>query len=1457
MKIDKTVVAACCLVAACGVSADPVDGYYWANGWYHHLNTFESQLRYWEGNVVPSDGGVAYFTGTAAGGIYFSSTVTLRGLDFGNVQLTDRGTSGVFPRIMSSGLVLTGDDAFIYGTGRGSATIGHDRYAVINATVSGTGDNTLTVKGAGYLTVNTPFANFGTLVARGGDTIATATSGNLYITSGATALRGGILRWAPSLASGESAAATMGSVTYGSGFNELSWSKGSGDSATLTLASLAAEGDGSTLWIRPNGSLSTLGDTEKLMVTTPPTLVNGIIDPGVVVHDETAESYPLSFTTYDETRGVIPYPSSSMVDLSSAAATDVAVVSATNTLSETKQVAALVVDNTANLEIADGVTLTVGDNDAGHRAGVVFNRQNATGTNVRHAFAGAGTLDFGASPGIFWTSSPSIDGWGANRILDVNTKITGQNGVTFASHTGNDGNKPGIIGIHAGYNEWSGPTRVSGAILWVFGEDALPEGDIYVEDGDNDCGSQFRFDQAGWTMNQNFFLSGSGPLMDGNFVMYLQNGMVTLNGAVTLTGDAAIGCASAGKGGIKFRNRVGGPGSLILKNGGTFNFYTTNSYDSLDVTGATALNMVSNGTFGAGRVWLRGNSKRTFGFKEVSSLTVTNDFRVAGTLDVSLTHAKVAVTKDLSANSLSLTNFSELAIGGDFTAGKVMATGSRNVTFGTEQVKACSAGAVLGVGDSSDFVLGLPLSDGTGTLGLTKNGTGTVELPLIAREYTGPTTVAAGTLKLNDNPLLSKSLVYWLDASCEDDFEKDATTGAITKWNSHGGSKDISFSPYSGSAVWGTAEKINGLNVVSMNQSGTTADRLGASASADHHTVFVVCRTQTAILMGGLIGKKQADVGFRMNSGSGTPSSWEAHSGGWTLNTTGTIRRDGVKGSAIDVGNTHIFTLIHDRDGWAPSVTWSSNPTASCDFTAALGGYYSMDRYYAGDYCEILAFDRVLTEPEMRVVENYLSEKWLDKTIWTDTQATPLLPSATALTVETGAMLDLAGCSVTVASLTGNGTITNSSSTAATLTVTGGGSFTGKIGGNTTVSLGADSIVGAALAEGASVIAAGGTLSAGDHLYTPPTNGLAYWCDAGRRDTILLDDSNCVTGWVSRASSSSSMLVSSGTLPNSDGRTKPTYSANALGGKPCLAFTGASDAIWSSTKTPVRSVFIALAANGSQTRNCAGVWGVSGADRGFRFSNNSTTIEGGAGGVRPTGPGDWVSLDGVSKGTAGLALGDGTVCVIGARLELANHVEAFFVNELGLGTDGATRATVLGKYYGNPSFVGYIGEVVAYDRALSDSEMKQVENYLIEKWKTASWTEGNPPDESESGLVDGTLSVADGATVAVADGTEVGTLSGAGTLSGDVTADGFEVTVKVDGTTDTLTVDGTVTLGDTAYLQVNNPQNLQNGVFGTFLQAEGITGRFSGSNLEKPNGWRVTTTKAQVFRSSGFKIILR
>jgi len=90
-----------------------------------------------------------------------------------------------------------------------------------------------------------------------------------------------------------------------------------------------------------------------------------------------------------------------------------------------------------------------------------------------------------------------------------------------------------------------------------------------------------------------------------------------------------------------------------------------------------------------------------------------------------------------------------------------------------------------------------------------------------------------------------------------------------------------------------------------------------------------------------------------------------------------------------------------------------------------------------------------------------------------------------------------------------------------------------------------------------------------------------------------------------------------------------------------------------------------------------------------------------------------------------------------------------------------------------------------------------------------------------------------------------------------VSADGFEVTVKPNGTVDKLTVDGTVTFNAGAHLQVNDFSYLVNGNFETFLDATGNVGTFATSNLEKPYGWTLRNGRGQVYRANGFMLIFR
>lgn len=116
-----------------------------------------------------------------------------------------------------------------------------------------------------------------------------------------------------------------------------------------------------------------------------------------------------------------------------------------------------------------------------------------------------------------------------------------------------------------------------------------------------------------------------------------------------------------------------------------------------------------------------------------------------------------------------------------------------------------------------------------------------------------------------------------------------------------------------------------------------------------------------------------------------------------------------------------------------------------------------------------------------------------------------------------------------------------------------------------------------------------------------------------------------------------------------------------------------------------------------------------------------------------------------------------------------------------------------GSYGQSSQFSGgvKIGELILFDRALTDGEMASVEAYLAKKWFDID----TPGYMSAAGDV----RVAAGATLTVlGEGFTVESLSGGGTVDGDVTLEengSIAVAADAGGAVGTLTVNGTLTLG--------------------------------------------------------------
>ena len=134
-----------------------------------------------------------------------------------------------------------------------------------------------------------------------------------------------------------------------------------------------------------------------------------------------------------------------------------------------------------------------------------------------------------------------------------------------------------------------------------------------------------------------------------------------------------------------------------------------------------------------------------------------------------------------------------------------------------------------------------------------------------------------------------------------------------------------------------------------------------------------------------------------------------------------------------------------------------------------------------------------------------------------------------------------------------------------------------------------------------------------------------------------------------------------------------------------------------------------------------------------------------------------------------------------------------------------------GSYGQSSEFSGgvKIGEVILFDRPLTDMEMASTEAYLAKKWFGI--------DTPEYLFSAGDLSVSAGAKLTVlGEGFSATSLSGGGTIDGDVKlAEGGTLTAKITeaGTLESLTVQGTLALGGGSLVVEGDERNLPVGEY--------------------------------------------
>ena len=1285
----------------------PTDGYF-----DHPGNSQKTGDAYrWLNGVVAGDGGTM-----VVGGVYGSPVHTMNfnqgGVLLGNLLFVHEGIISV----MGDPITMSGDAPVVKmrNPSDKNNSVFNRRAGYFDAQLSGTGSNTLVKDGGGKWIMKQPITGFAEVYVKDGGLVATNNDSAAAVTDCPLRLSGYLGYQSSHLSSDTgadwAASGAANGLTVEAGA-QISINKVNANSAALTVGQISKTTNGSLLVRSSRGTSSAraLGVTEKLLTAgTVPRSSSGVVAPWMAAREVAEPGTPVHFLKYDAESGFMPF-SDALSSFGSATKDDLVKVSASTTLDTAASAAAVEVDN-ANQLVVD-TTLSLGD---GTNPGAIA--LNSTGTGAQ-TFSGTGVVDFGDKPGYIWRGA-------SGGVLTLAAKFRGSQGVTISSGGTADGGSespdthynvpaPTFMLNNNIFDEVSGGIYIANCAIQFY-KGAFGANDVHVEGGNRWGGAIMRSWDYGPITNR-FYLRGDTCL---DIPAAKASDAWTFDAPVTLTGDASF---STWNQAMYFKKPIDGSGDLELKssNGMSQNchirFDAANTYDGRTTLGSgTELLLTASGTFGAGDVAGSATSKVTF--EGQAGYTLTQNFENDGTTELR-SSAHIDFLGKTSSGT-TIVSESELGVGGDVSLGAAY--------LGSVAVRPASPSSVLTIAGGSS--VSATFQDAAGkTLDIVKTGEGTATFcrPLAgASTARGTLRIDEGVVRLERNPLLSPACSFWIDfsdgstitaqAGVENGIGSVASKGVLPykfKYSNPTGASACT--PLRSTAT------INGLAAAHLHYPDATKtwfSKTDGDYRVGVRTLFIVHRPDSGGMAdnASLFGSTTSSVGIRARVNDGI-ASWQCKIGGsdWT---SGYMYTNGVLGAGFTPGETQVL-----------AIRVPANVTVNTSFVPRLTIYSGTSISYKGDIAEVIGFDGALTDDEFDFVNAYLAEKWLgaahrDVSI----SGSQYLPENADVVLAGDGTIDLNGVSQTIASLTGKGKVVNTSGVPATLTVTG--EFDGSI------------LIG----EGVTLAQRGATTM---RVYNdgPVTNGLAYWLDASKAGTIITNEHGEVTEWLSRAGSVASMLndgTATMTTPARKEISSPVYvdaDEGGFNGRPVVRFDRDSDGLWASDGSLARTVFI-VRYDSTATWTVGGnpaIWGVRDGERHLFFSrannpNSSLSILNG----HSQAYGQYDDRMRITKADGyvepaefgnGFTVGGfvGVPYVISLRIDASNP-------SWNMQVDTALGAT--GWRFGRWQTVG---EVIVYERTLSDGEMESVENYLVSKWITSP----SLPSENDAVVLSGTITI--------------------------------------------------------------------------------------------------------------------